>query len=105
MRRTDQVVLCADVIHRAVSLMDVAGAQRWPGCTAIAALIRGDQMWLANAGDCRAVLARGGSAVAASRDHNADDEAERARVVAAGAQVSRRMGNWRLGQAGIQVTR
>ncbi len=85
--------------------MLIAGPQRWPGCTAIAALIRGDQMWVANAGDCRAVLARGGSAVAASRDHNADDEAERARVVAAGALVSHRMGNWRLGQAGIQVTR
>ncbi len=86
-------------------MMLAAGPQRWPGCTAIAVLIRGDQMWVANAGDCRAVLARGGSAVAASRDHNADDEAERARVVAAGALVSHRMGNWRLGHAGIQVTR
>ena len=83
----------------------LAGPQRWPGCTAIAALIRGGRMWVANAGDCRAVLARGGSAVAASRDHNADDAGERVRVVAAGAQVAHRMGNWRLGQAGIQVTR
>ena len=60
---------------------------------------------MANAGDCRAVLCRGGRAVPASRDHNADDEEERRRVLQAGAQVARRMGNWRLGQAGIQVTR
>lgn len=82
-----------------------AGPRAWPGCTAIAALLQGDQLWVANAGDCRAVLCRGGVAVAVSRDHNADDEEERRRVVEAGAHVARRMGNWRVGQAGIQVTR
>lgn len=83
----------------------MAGSRSWPGCTAIAALLQGDQLWVANAGDCRAVLCRGGLAMAASRDHNADDDEERRRVVAAGAQVAFRMGNWRVGQAGIQVTR
>ena len=43
--------------------------------------------------------------MAVSRDHNADDEEERRRVVEAGAEVAWRMGNWRVGQAGIQVTR
>ncbi|KAK9796343.1 hypothetical protein WJX73_010652 [Symbiochloris irregularis] len=33
-----------------------AGTRTWPGCTAIVALIHDGHLWVANAGDCRAVL-------------------------------------------------
>lgn len=37
-----------------------------PGCTAIVALIVRDTLFVANAGDCRTILCRGGSAIALS---------------------------------------
>ena len=40
-----------------------------------------------------------------SRDHTAEREDERQRIVQAGGQVSHVMGSWRIGQAGIQVSR
>lgn len=40
-----------------------------PGCAAIVAVILGDVLWAANAGDARAVLCRDGIAVALSSDH------------------------------------
>lgn len=38
-----------------------------PGCTAIAALIVKDRLFVANAGDCRAILCRAGHPYALSR--------------------------------------
>lgn len=75
------------------------------GCTAVAAVVAGDILTVANAGDCRAVLCRGGAAVAVTRDHTADDEAERARITAAGGRAAMHQGAWRIGAAGLQVTR
>jgi Protein phosphatase 2C len=48
--------------HRRCS---VAGPQRWAGCTALVSLVCGDRLYVANAGDCRAVLCRGREAVMA----------------------------------------
>jgi hypothetical protein len=45
-------------------------------------------MWVANAGDSRAVLARGGAAVALSEDHKPAAAGERARITAAGGFIS-----------------
>jgi len=80
-------------------------AERYPGCTALAAVVAGRQLWVGNAGDGRAVLSRGGVAVPLSRQHTADLEDERARVVAAGGTVQYRGGSWRVGPAALQVTR
>jgi serine/threonine protein phosphatase PrpC len=80
-------------------------AERYPGCTALAAVIAGRQLFVANAGDGRAVLSRGGTAVPLSRQHTADLEDERARVVASGGTVQYRGGSWRVGPAALQVTR
>lgn len=80
-------------------------ADRYPGCTALVALFAGPRLYLANAGDCRAVLCRGGVAEALTRDHSAADDSERTRVAAAGCQVQWRQDGWRLGEAGLQVTR
>lgn len=52
------------------------------GTTALAALVAGDALLVANAGDCRAVMCRRGRAIDLSRDHNAESEASR--VEAAG---------------------
>lgn len=57
-----------------------AGPQQWAGCTALASLVWGGRLFVANAGDCRAVLCRGGEAVPLSRDHTAELDAERQRV-------------------------
>jgi serine/threonine protein phosphatase PrpC len=80
-------------------------AERYPGCTALAAVVAGRQLYVANAGDGRAVLSRSGTAVPLSRQHTADLEDERARVVAAGGTVQYRGGSWRVGPAALQVTR
>jgi serine/threonine protein phosphatase PrpC len=39
------------------------------GCTAIVVVISPDKIYIANAGDSRAVLSRGGKTVALSEDH------------------------------------
>lgn len=82
-----------------------SAAERFPGCTALAAVIAGGRLLVANAGDCRAVLCRGGRAVGLSRQHTAELEDERVRVLAAGGSVARRAGSWRVGAAALQVTR
>jgi len=62
---------------------------------------------IANIGDGRAVLCRRGRAVRLTRDHTADDEEERERIInnVSSSIVSQRYGNWRVGSAGLQVTR
>ena len=69
------------------------------GACACAALLRGRHLWVANAGDCRAVLGtrRGAegarlAAVALSTDHKADLPAEQARIEAAGGYVKPAVG-------------
>ena len=62
-------------------------------------------MQVTDAGDCRAVLCRAGKAVQLSTDQTVDNDAERARLLAAGGQVRWRVDSWRVGAAGIQVSR
>ncbi|KAH7841315.1 hypothetical protein Vadar_028281 [Vaccinium darrowii] len=54
------------------------------GCTACVAIIRNNQLVVANAGDSRCVLSRKGQAYNLSRDHKPDLEAERERILKAG---------------------
>ncbi|CAL5228991.1 g12230 [Coccomyxa viridis] len=58
------------------------------GCTAVVAVVKGNELWVANAGDSRAVLCRGGQALALSEDHKPQSETERNRITAAGGFVS-----------------
>ncbi|KAK2652027.1 hypothetical protein Ddye_011883 [Dipteronia dyeriana] len=76
-----------------------------PGCTAVAALIVRNRLFVANAGDCRVILCRGGHPYALSRDHVASCLEERERVVNAGGQVKWQVDTWRVGPAALQVTR
>ena len=65
-----------------------AVAQSQAGCTAVVAVLHGNELYVANAGDSRAVLSRGGQAYALSEDHKPGQEGERSRIMAAGGFLS-----------------
>uniref|UniRef100_A0A915CE89 protein-serine/threonine phosphatase n=1 Tax=Parascaris univalens TaxID=6257 RepID=A0A915CE89_PARUN len=58
------------------------------GTTACVLLLFKDKVIVANAGDSRAVLCRKGTAVDLSVDHKPEDESEKARIEAAGGEIS-----------------
>jgi len=57
------------------------------GCTANVVYIKGKEVYCANAGDSRCVLARGGLAINLSDDHKPDNEIERNRIKNAGSEI------------------
>ncbi|KAG0473973.1 hypothetical protein HPP92_015830 [Vanilla planifolia] len=69
------------------------------GSTASTAILVGDRLLVANVGDSRAVICRGGNAIAVSRDHKPDQTDERQRIEDAGGFVMW-AGTWRVGDAG-----
>ena len=58
------------------------------GCTAVLAVFRGDDLFVANAGDSRCVVSQKGKAIDMSIDHKPEDEREQTRIEAAGGQVT-----------------
>jgi protein phosphatase 1G len=77
-------------LHRERSMHMSSSAARLGyacGTTAVVALITADQLVVANAGDSRAVLCRGGAAVALSEDHKPQLPGETKRIEAAGGFV------------------
>mmetsp|Transcript_8908 Transcript_8908/g.25667 ORF Transcript_8908/g.25667 Transcript_8908/m.25667 type:complete len:709 (-) Transcript_8908:55-2181(-) len=58
------------------------------GCTAVVAMVAGDRLLVANAGDSRCVCSKEGEAVALSEDHKPDDPEELARIIKAGGFVA-----------------
>ncbi|XP_031376416.1 probable protein phosphatase 2C 59 [Punica granatum] len=66
------------------------------GSTASTAILVGDRLLVANVGDSRAVICRGGKAFAVSRDHKPDQTDERQRIEDAGGFVMW-AGTWRVG--------
>ncbi|KAI3806634.1 hypothetical protein L1987_22545 [Smallanthus sonchifolius] len=76
-----------------------------PGCTAITALIVQNRLYVANAGDCRAILCRAGCPYPLSKDHVASCLEERERVTSLGGEVKWQLDTWRVGPAALQVTR
>ena len=83
-----------------------------PGCnagaTALACLVCGSRVYVANCGDCRCVVGGAFGARDLSRDHTTSCARERARIEAAeggrGA-LSFQVDSWRIGRCGLQVTR
>ncbi|KAJ7976545.1 putative Protein kinase [Quillaja saponaria] len=63
-----------------------------PGCTAVAALIVGNKLLVANAGDCRTILCRAGHPFVLTK-------------FLPGGQVQWQVDTWRVGHAALQVTR
>lgn len=58
------------------------------GCTAVVALLKGNDLYVANAGDSRCVLCRDGEAVELSFDHKPEDQPEMDRIIKAGGKVT-----------------
>ncbi|EIE22236.1 protein phosphatase 2C catalytic subunit [Coccomyxa subellipsoidea C-169] len=72
------------------------GANRDDGCTAVTAVLLDHTVVVAHVGDSRAVLSRGGKAIALSEDHKPNRSDERSRIEAAGGVVVW-AGTWRVG--------
>ena len=71
------------------------------GCTSVVALIRGNTIYVGNAGDSRCVLSREGRAVELSQDHKPELPGEHDRILRAGGIVEdgRVMGNLNLSRS------
>ncbi|KAG6333839.1 hypothetical protein ID866_5251 [Astraeus odoratus] len=69
-------------------LADPAHTRDPSGCTAVAALVTNERkLYVANAGDSRAVISIKGEAKALSFDHKPSNDTERARIVSAGGYI------------------
>jgi len=74
------------------------------GSCCVTALIRKDNLVVSNAGDCRAVMSRGGVAVALTSDHRPSREDEKNRIETSGGYVDCGHGIWRI-QGSLAVSR
>lgn len=74
------------------------------GTCCVSAWIRKGQLVVSNAGDCRAVMSREGTAEALTNDHRPSLESERERIEAQGAYVDCCRGVWRI-QGSLAVSR
>lgn len=64
------------------------GPGKASGCTAVVALLAGRELFVANAGDSRCVVCRGGKVVEMSFDHKPEDDIEFQRIRKAGGRVT-----------------
>ena len=61
--------------------------KRTVGCTAVVSLMRGKEIFIANAGDSRCILNRGGIALDLTIDHKPSLKAEKKRITKAGGHI------------------
>nr|CAD7204196.1 unnamed protein product [Timema douglasi] len=69
-----------------MKVMEEPGADS--GCTAVVALLKDQELYVANAGDSRCVVCRKGEAIEMSLDHKPEDDVEMERIVKAGGKVT-----------------
>ncbi|KAK8496787.1 hypothetical protein V6N13_000130 [Hibiscus sabdariffa] len=74
------------------------------GACCVTAMIRKGDLFVSNAGDCRAVLSQNGVAEALTSDHQPSRQDERDRIEALGGYVDCRHGVWRI-QGSLAVSR
>ncbi|KAK6935711.1 PPM-type phosphatase-like domain [Dillenia turbinata] len=74
------------------------------GSCCVTALVRKGSLFVSNAGDCRAVLSRGGVAEALTSDHRPSREDEKDRIESLGGYVDCCRGVWRI-QGSLAVSR
>lgn len=87
----------------AISDAFIASGNMTSGCTALVGLLCENQVVIANAGDCRALLYAGGRCEQLTVDHVASNDSERAAAEARGGLTSQVAGKWRVN--GLEVTR
>ncbi|CAG9760876.1 unnamed protein product [Ceutorhynchus assimilis] len=58
------------------------------GCTAVVAILKGCDLYVANAGDSRCIICRNGEAIDMSADHKPEEWLERSRIQNAGGKVT-----------------
>lgn len=58
------------------------------GCTAVVALLKGNKIYVANAGDSRCIVSKGGEVIEMSIDHKPEDKIEFERITKAGGEVT-----------------
>jgi serine/threonine protein phosphatase PrpC len=76
-----------------LALPDVETGKDQSGSTAVMTLLSPTHIICSNTGDSRAVLCRGGEAVALSDDHKPDNAEEKERILAAGGEVIEGLGS------------
>lgn len=81
-------VLAQKNLAKRYELDDPTAEEVQAGCTAVVALLHKNTLYVANAGDSRAILCRNGKALALSEDHKPSQAVERERIVAAGGYLS-----------------
>ncbi|CAG9585322.1 unnamed protein product [Danaus chrysippus] len=69
-----------------INLVEEPGSDS--GCTAVVALLKGNELYVANAGDSRCIICREGKAIDMSIDHKPEDSPELERITKAGGKVS-----------------
>jgi len=97
-----------DEFRTACELSNSCSAQlRYPGTTALCMVLCDGTLTIANIGDSRAMLCRGGKAIELTEDHVLRRDAERARIEQSGqaAQMVQHGESWRLGSIGLAITR
>jgi len=88
---TEKVITSEDLYHQIPSIMKESfiscnhslkplGCQE-TGTTAVVAYSKGNNLWIANTGDSRAVLCKNGSAIRVTTDHKPTLESERNRIL------------------------
>ncbi|XP_062228949.1 probable protein phosphatase 2C 56 [Phragmites australis] len=76
--------------------ISISGLFRDDGSTALAAILIGERLYVANVGDSRAVASKSGKAIPLSKDHKPNRKDERKRIEDAGGVVIRD-DTWRVG--------
>jgi serine/threonine protein phosphatase PrpC len=107
--RMDQKIVGTAAMKEMLDIDEADGGDKWEpqsGCTAVAAVIWGTRVVVANAGDSRCVVCdSSGKAVPLSFDHKPEDEREQARIYAAGAVVEMGRVSSRTTSSALNLTR
>eukprot|EP01125_Pyxidicula_operculata_P017276 TRINITY_DN6045_c2_g2_i2.p1 TRINITY_DN6045_c2_g2~~TRINITY_DN6045_c2_g2_i2.p1 ORF type:complete len:579 (-),score=180.95 TRINITY_DN6045_c2_g2_i2:103-1839(-) len=68
--------------------LEQARKEKWEeGSTGLCLILKNNTLYIANTGDCRALLCQGGNVVQLTKDHKPDDPAEKERIIKQGGHV------------------
>lgn len=99
--KMDELLVTPEGVKELRKLKDKDDGESCAGCTANLVFIKDKTVYIANAGDSRSILYKGGKVIKLSEDHKPDMEVERSRITAAGGFIidGRVNGNLNLSRA------